>query len=45
MFHVRKLWKSSITPKVLGKQLGNADEISHISNTNEINYIYKDKKL
>ncbi|MDM5214309.1 YjgB family protein [Peribacillus sp. NJ4] len=31
----------SITPKVLGKQLGSADEIRHISSTNEINYIYK----
>ncbi|MGG0250695.1 YjgB family protein [Peribacillus frigoritolerans] len=31
----------SITPKVLGNQLGSADEIRHISSTNEINYIYK----
>ncbi|GAB6259115.1 YjgB family protein [Peribacillus sp. N1] len=31
----------SITPKVLGKQLGSADEIRHISSTNEDNYIYK----
>lgn len=31
----------SITPKVLGKQLGSADEIRHISSSNEINYIYK----
>ena len=31
----------SITPKVLGNQLGSADEIRHISSTNEINYIYR----
>ncbi|MDM5296274.1 YjgB family protein [Peribacillus simplex] len=31
----------SITPKVLGKQLGSADEIRHISSTNETNYIYR----
>ncbi|MGE7763174.1 YjgB family protein [Peribacillus sp. NPDC097895] len=30
-----------ITPKVLGKQLGSADQIRHIYSTNEINYIYK----
>ncbi|MGE8021113.1 YjgB family protein [Peribacillus frigoritolerans] len=34
----------SITPKVLGNQLGSADEIRHISSTNEINYIYKTGK-
>ncbi|AOH53384.1 hypothetical protein ABE28_003395 [Peribacillus muralis] len=31
----------SITPKVLGEQLGSADQIRHISSTDEINYIYK----